>query len=226
MSDEAASTTGGPAATVLDAIDRAVEHRWDAAKRRASELEGPPAERVQALTRRFAREVAAVGAVTGGTSAVPGVGTVASMGTTVADLGWFTARAGDLILSIAATYGHTDARVEERRMWLLAVLAFGRSADKNVSMLTKEAGFGSLAGQAIPSEVMRRINRSIARRLIARYGTSRGAVALGRALPFGFGAAIGGGGNYVLIRAISRQAERFFRDGDGPRGRLKFSLEE
>ena len=213
-------------ATVLDAVDRAVEHRWDAAKRRASDLEGSPEERVQALTRRFAREVTAVGAVTGGTSAVPGIGTMASLSTTAADLGWFTARAGDLILSIAAAYGHTEASVEERRMWLLAVLAFGRSANKNVSMLAREAGFGGIAGQAIPSEILRRINRSIARRLLARYGTSRGAVALGRALPFGFGAAIGGGGNYVLIRAIARQAERFFRDGGGPTGRLRFSLDE
>ncbi|WP_436793836.1 EcsC family protein [Actinospongicola halichondriae] len=226
MSDDAELTSSGPVGTVLDAVDRAVEHRWDAAKRRTAGLEGSPSERVEVLTRRFAREVAAVGAVTGGTSAVPGVGTVASLSTTAADLGWFTARAGDLILSIAAAYGHTEARVEERRLWLLAVLAFGRSADKNVSMLAKEAGIGGLAGQAIPSEILRRINRSIARRLIARYGTSRGAVALGRALPFGFGAAIGGGGNYVLIRAIARQAERFFRDGDEANGRLRFTLDE
>ena len=47
---------------------------------------------------------------------------------------------------------------------------------------------------------------------MTKYGTKRGAVALGRALPFGIGAAIGGGANYAFARAIAGHADRFFRD--------------
>jgi len=36
------------------------------------------------------------------------------------------ARSADLILAIAAVHGHTEPSVEERRMWLLSVLAFAR----------------------------------------------------------------------------------------------------
>lgn len=36
-------------------------------------------------------------------------------------------------------------------------------------------------------------------------------IALGRALPFGIGAVIGGTTNYAFARTIARQADEFFR---------------
>lgn len=212
----------GSAAAILRAVDGAVEQRWEAAKRRAESVEGPTEQRVTELTRLITREVTAVGALTGGAAAVPGVGTATALGTTAADFAFFTARAGDLILSIAAVHGHTDATVEERRMWVLAVLTFGPSAGTKVAALTRETGFGAgnTVTSRIPGELWRRVNRSIAKRIVTKYGTRRGVVALGRALPFGFGAAIGGGGNYLLIRSIARQADTFFREGTG--GTLRF----
>ncbi|MDP1792789.1 MAG: hypothetical protein Q8K63_01520, partial [Acidimicrobiales bacterium] len=59
-------------------------------------------------------------------------------------------------------------------------------------------------------EVLRRVNGKLGRTIVTKYGTRRGAVALGRVLPFGIGAAIGGAANYGLIRVIGRQADAFF----------------
>jgi hypothetical protein len=46
--------------------------------------------------------------------------------------------------------------------------------------------------------------------MLKRYGTRRGLIALGRALPVGIGAVIGGGANYRAIRKLARDADAFF----------------
>ena len=53
-------------------------------------------------------------------------------------------------------------------------------------------------------------NRAMAKTVLKRYGTRRSVLALGRALPFGIGAVVGGSTNYALANRISRQAEDFF----------------
>lgn len=198
--------------SVLSSVDKAVETRWEAAIRAADSTSGSHEERIATLKRSFAREMTMLGAAAGAAAAVPGAGAVAFVGGSAIELSLFTARAADLILSIAAVHGITEASVEERRAWLLSVLAFGDGAAAAFTRVAGEAGrgLGARAVNAIPVEVLRRINRSLGRTVLTKYGTKRGAIALGRALPFGFGAVIGGGSNYVLARTIARQADSFF----------------
>jgi hypothetical protein len=107
------------------------------------------------------------------------------LGTAAAELGWFTLRAGDLILAIAAVHGHTEPSVEERRAWVLSILAFGDSPAVTFTKLAGEAGngLGAKATALIPTQVLRRMNRSLGRTIVTKYGTRRGAIAIGRALP-------------------------------------------
>lgn len=203
---------------VLQAVDKAVEKRWEQAVLVATAATGAIDDRVAQITRRYAREMAAVGAAAGAAAAVPGTGAITLVGTAAAELGWFAARTGDLILAIAAVYGHTTASVEERRAWVLSVLAFGDAAPAGFTRIAGEVGkgLGRRATERIPPEALRAINRALGRTIVTRYGTKRGAVALGRALPFGIGAAIGGGANYAFARAIARQATLFFGDLPAP----------
>lgn len=198
---------------MLQAVDRAVERRWDQAVLVATEVTGGVDERVAEITRAYVRDMTAVGAAAGAAAAVPGAGAVALVGTAALELGWFATRTGDLILAIAAVHGHTSASVEERRAWVLAVLAFGDTAPAGFARVAGEVGkgLGRRATDRIPAETLRMINRKLGRTIVTKYGTKRGAVALGRALPFGIGAAIGGGANYAFARAIARQATVFFR---------------
>ena len=199
---------------VLQAVDKTVEKRWDHAVLVATTATGAVDERVAQITGRYAREMAAVGAAAGAAAAVPGAGAVALIGTAAVELGWFAARTGDLILAVAAVYGHTSATVEERRAWVLSILAFGDAAPAGFTKVAGEVGkgLGRRATDRIPAETLRAINRALGRTVVTRYGTKRGAVALGRALPFGIGAAIGGTANYAFARAIASQATVFFRD--------------
>jgi hypothetical protein len=198
---------------VLVAVDKAVEARWEVARRNAAATTGTTAERVAQLRRRFARELATVGAATGGVAALPAAGTATALATGVAEIGWFTTRSADLILAIAAVHGHTEPSVEERRLWLLSVLAFGDEAATMVTRLAGEMGkgLGKTTTERISKETLKSINRALGRTIVTKYGRKRGVIALGTALPFGIGAAIGGGSNYALTRGIARNADSFFR---------------
>jgi len=198
---------------VLVAVDKAVEARWEPARRNAAATTGTRAERVDQLQRTFARELATVGAATGGIAALPAAGTGTALATGVAEIGWFTARSADLILAIAAVHGHTEPSVEERRLWILSVLAFGDEAATMVTRLAGEMGkgLGKKATARTSAETLRLINHAIGRTILTKYGKKRGVIALGTALPFGIGAAVGGGANYALTRGVARNADTFFR---------------
>ncbi len=204
---------------VMEVVDTAVTNRWDAAVRRADATPGADIDaQVRALRKSFARELATVGAAAGGTAASPGVGTVAGLSVAGSEFAWTTTRGADLILTIGAIHGHEGASLEERRAWILAVLLFGETASVNLGKLTTQTakGLGKKATDAISVETLRAINRTLGRTVLTKYGTKRGAVAIGRLLPFGIGAAIGGTANYVLVRGVSRHADSFFRDLPGP----------
>lgn len=216
----------GPA--VLQAVDRAVEQRWDRALDTAAQAEGDTVDqRVRSLTKKFRRELTAVGAATGAVAATPGLGTSAAASALLADVAWLALRATDLIMAIGAANGHTEATLEERRAWVLAVLAFGETASEEFDGLVEAVdieivpdhdrlrdGLGRAAGlaggDALTVDTLRRVNASLAKQVVVRYGSRRGAITLGKLLPFGIGAAWGGASTWGLIRAVGRNAERFF----------------
>ena len=198
---------------VLAAIDEVSSQRWDAATRRADALPGTiRPEKITALTDSFSRELGAAGAAAGAAAVAPTVGTAATLLATTAELGWFTARAGDLILTIAALHGHPDPSVDERRAWVLAVLIYGSSARDGFARAINEAstGLSPVSNRRLSMTTLQTANRVMARSLLRRYGSRRGIIAVGRALPVGIGAVIGGSANYFAIRTLARHADEFF----------------
>lgn len=201
-----------PGEIVLAGVDRVVTNRWEQALRAADATTGTRDQRVAQLKRNFARELGTVGAAAGAAAAVPMVGTAAAFATAATELSWFTLRSADLILAIAAVHGHTESSVEERRAWVLVILASGNSAATTFNKLAGEAGkgLGMRVTNQVPAAVLKKMNRALGRTVITKYGRHRGAIAIGRVLPLGIGAVIGGTGNYTLARAIAKQADSFF----------------
>lgn len=208
----AALDTTAFAEIFMGGVDKASESRWDAAVQRAASLPGSirPAK-IQALTNQFARELATVGAATGAAAATPLVGTTATIMASTAELAWFTARSGDLILTMAALHGRAAPSLDERRAWVLAVLIFGSSAREGFTSAASQMGL-ELDGpnSKVPLASLRAINNVLGSSLMRRYGTRRGAIAVGTALPLGIGAAIGGTANYAAVKSLARNADRFF----------------
>jgi len=203
------------AQVLLSGVEKAAGARWEAAVARAAELPGDVRpDKIRALSDSFARELGAVGAAAGIAAATPVVGTAATIMAATAELGWFTARSGDLILTIAALHGRPAPTVDERRAWVLAVLIFGSTARQGFASVANQMGAG-LGGENakktnLTLTTLRAVNGSLSRMVVRRYGARRGAIALGTALPLGVGAVFGGGANYVAVRRLVKQADSFF----------------
>lgn len=210
---------------VLQAVDKAVESRWQRAVDLAAEADGDTVdERVRSITKRFRRELAVVGAATGAVAAAPVLGTGVAASALVADLGWFAMRATDLIMAIGAAHGYTGSSVDERRAWVLAVLAFGEEAADQFGELVAGidtravvqgerigARLAGLAGGDVATlDALRRINTNLAAQVVAKYGSRRTILTVGKLLPFGIGAVVGGTANYAFVRVVSGQAGKFF----------------
>ena len=207
------------------AIDKAVETRWDDAIKRAAEAEGVTMEeKIASASKAISKELVSLGAATGAAAAAPGLGTAAAVSMLVAEVGWFGLRASDMIMTIGALYGRTDSTPEERRAWVLSVLAFGEQAaeefavlvgniDSEVNLRGGKVGAmmaGIMQGDRATVEALRRVNTRLASRVIAKYGSRKGVLMIGRLIPFGVGAAVGGVANWGLSRAIVTHARRFF----------------
>lgn len=203
----------GVTKALMSGIETATNGRWEAAVSRAAALPGDiRPEKIRALSSTFARELGAVGAAAGVAAATPLVGAGATMMAATAELTWFTARAGDLIFTIAALHGRPAPTVEERKAWVLAVLIFGSTARQGLTGVVNALGTG--AANVQPNQLsivtLRAANSAMSRLLVRRYGTRRGAIALGTALPLGIGAVVGAGANVVAIRKLAAQADAFF----------------
>ncbi len=215
---------------MLKGVDKAVTTRWDRALDKAAKAEGATVDaRAKSVTRSFVRELTSLGAATGATAAAPGLGTASAASVMVADMGWFALRTTDLIMTIGAVHGRTDASPEERRAWVLAILAFGENAAKEFAELATELGIatagaratagrermgalvaGAAGGDVATVDALRKLNASLAVRVTERWGTRAGAESVGKLLPFGIGAVVGGSANWALTRAVGVQARRFF----------------
>ena len=199
---------------VIEAVDRAVETRWVAARERARSIDGGRDERVAAVTQRLGREVGLAGAASGGAAAIPGVGFGTVSVGFLFELGWTTMRLADLIMTIAAIHGHDRAGVEERRLWVLSILTYRGGAAGMVAKFTAELAEapGRHGIRRLSQRSLQRINASIGRVVVRRYGARTGVAALGRAVPFGVGAALGYGINTRAVNTVSRHAHAFFTD--------------
>jgi hypothetical protein len=58
--------------------------------------------------------------------------------------------------------------------------------------------------------MLRKINLKLGTTVFTKYGTKRGGIALGRMLPFGVGATIGGSVNLVMARSFGRAILRYY----------------
>lgn len=214
MPDKDLPLKGVPGRAVVAVVERGVEARWDDALALAARTPGAtPEAKARAIGAQFTRQLAGLGAAAGGTAALPGVGTLTALGATSAELAAFTYRATEMVMAIGAAHGHVAAEEEQRKAWVLAVLAFGDDAAAGYTTIVSTLGGAKAlaAAQGSRSGWFPTVNRYLARKLISRFGAREGAAALGRLLPFGIGAAFGGGTNWFMARGIARDAIRLFR---------------
>lgn len=188
-----------PAVAVVEQIRR--EHPYD-------EVSGT----VDRVVRRYAKELAAVAAVTGGTAAIPGAGTGTALATSGFDVAYSMTKLGEMILAIGIAHGHDARSIEERRTYVLTVLSMANGAATGIEGVAGRIGAtgGAAVLAKIPEETLTTLNARLGASLFGKMAAEQGVSRLGRILPFGIGAGVGAAGNLFLVYSVARSARKFF----------------
>ncbi|MFE2957482.1 hypothetical protein [Nocardia tengchongensis] len=179
------------------------------AKMRASHPDETPGQIISRFETLYLNTVTASGTAVGATAAVPGVGTVASVAAMSAETAFFLEASAVFTLAVAAVHGIAPEDKERRRALVLAVV-LGESGmeivQKSVGASAKNWG-GLMAGK-IPG--LSSMNDSLLKRFMVQFIAKRGALMVGKVIPAGIGAAIGGFGNRALGRRTVDNARKAF----------------
>lgn len=176
------------------------------------------AELARLIERDYLVAVTGGGAAVGATAAVPGVGTAASLGLSAAATVGFLEASALYAQSLAELHGITTDDPDKARALVMAVL-MGDEGSSMIAALTNQAagkgvgpvqGWGAVFGSSGQSGLWSGISGNIQKQFLRKMLTTQGASMLGRAIPFGIGAAVGGAGNRFLGKKVVEAAALAF----------------
>jgi len=176
-----------------------------------------PEEIASAHADRICWLYAGQGAATALPGVIPGLGTAMQVGVEAAailtDVGFMIRNQANMSMGVAVAFGHPlnhAARLDELAvqlgLWCGAVVP-AREAAKRVGIKIAVAQF-----QKVPGKIFQKINQRVGTTILTKYGAKRGGIAVGRLIPFGVGALVGGGVNLAAMKGFKGVALRFYRD--------------
>lgn len=195
-------------------VDASVNRNGDAATKRVAKLrksnkDATPAQLVDKLTTEYKRLTIGAGAGIGATAAVPGIGTVASLGLSVGEALAFIELSARYVLTVAEINNSLPTDTDGRRALVVSAL-LGESGVAATQKAAGAAGQGwaKQLGDKLPSA--RTGTGSLGRRFFTRFALRKGAGMFGRAFPFGIGAFLGGAANYAAGEAVVKGVQQAF----------------
>lgn len=177
-----------------------------------------PEQIVRVLERRYLAAVTTGGAAVGATAVVPGVGTGITLALSGAETAGFLEATTLFAQSLAEVHG-IAVEDRDRARALVMTLMMGKEGVDLLRQLAAQAsgkgiGRGAYWGDLVTKSLPKTVTRQVADRLktaFLRHFARVGAGSfIGKALPFGVGAAVGGAGNHVLGRRVVAASRRAF----------------
>ncbi len=204
-----------PSPRLLGAIDRflGVQRPVVLAHVRATRSRHPEADPetiVRLLERHYVVAVTSGGAAVGASSAVPGIGIAASLALSGAETVGFLETSALFAQSVTEVHGLVVTDPERARALVLTMM-LGTAGSDLVRQLAgqvvgtgpaRSAFWGELIVSNLPQQTIGPIVDRLGKAFVRRFATRQAGSVIGRAIPFGVGAVIGGVGNHVLARRI------------------------
>lgn len=179
-----------------------------------------PGEIIRSLERRYLAAVTSGGAAVGATAAVPAIGTGTSLALSGAETIGFLEASALFAQSVTEVHGIPTVDPDRARALVMTLVLGTAGTDllrQFAGQLTgtapgRSAYWGRMLTEKIPPGLLNPILDRIQRLFLRKFAVAQGSNVVGRLIPFGIGAVIGGGGNHLLGRQIVRTA----REGFGP----------
>jgi hypothetical protein len=183
------------------------------ARLRRSHPDATPADIIAGLEKHYLAAVTTTGAAVGSTAAFPGIGTLTAISAVAGETIVFLEATAVFALAVAQVHGIPAGHRERRRALVLSVLV-GEEGRQAVADLigprrTSGAWLSESAG-SLPLPMLAQLNNRLLRYFVKRYTLRRTTIAMGKLLPMGAGAVIGGVGNRVMGKKIIANARKAF----------------
>ena len=182
------------------------------ARLRKANPDASPAQIVTKLEKHYLAAVMASGAAVGSAAAFPGIGTLAALSAVAGETVVFLEATAAFALAIAEVHGIPVEDRERRRNLVLGVLVGeeGKGAVRDLLGSGRTSGAWLAEAELLPLPVVSQLNSRLTQYFVKKYTLKRAAMAFGKMLPVGIGAAIGGGGNRIMGKRIVANARQAF----------------
>ncbi|MEX3610533.1 di- and tripeptidase [Rothia sp. LK2588] len=176
-----------------------------------------PAQLAARLESQYLRDVTVGGGAIGASAFVPGIGTATSVGLSALAVGGYLERTAIFAQSIAELHGVPLENPEAARTVVMGIMLGEDGAGLMNTLMaqsSKASGITNkwalMTGKQQESGKIFSVERTIRNMFVKRFLTRQSGALLGRALPFGIGAVVGGGANLALGRKVVESAKEAF----------------
>ena len=177
-----------------------------------------PAQLVRILERRYLAAITTGGAAVGATAMVPGFGTGLTLTLSGVETVGFLETTALFAQSVTEVHGISlDDPVRARA--LVMTLMLGSAGTDLVRQFTgqvlgsgpaRKVFWGEMVAQRVPQAMMGPVADQLKRRFMKMFVVNQGTSFIGKAMPFGIGAAIGGIGNNIAGRQVVNSSRNAF----------------
>lgn len=169
-----------------------------------------PAQVIAILERRYLTAVTTGGALVGASAAIPAVGIAASVALSGVETAGFLETTALFAQSVTEIHGIAVVDPERASTLVMAMMLGNGGQDLIRQFASQAAGtalprtafWGELVTKSLPSTAFASLADRVQKTFVRRFAVTQGTSVVGRAIPFGIGAVLGGGGNHLLGRRV------------------------
>lgn len=186
-------------------------------RERAQHPKETPAQIAKRAEKLYLRSVTVGGGAVGATAAVPGIGTIASLGLSSAAVAGYLEATALYAQAMAELHG-VEPKDEQQNRTMIMALMLGEDGSALMGQLLSSSSasksltskWGLMLGKSPDSSKRFDVGRSIRNMFVKRFLAKQTGAVMGRALPFGIGAVVGGGANLAMSRQVIKATEEAF----------------
>ncbi|WZH36060.1 MAG: hypothetical protein PIR02_14985 [Microbacterium enclense] len=175
-------------------------------------------EILRILERRYLAAVTTGGAAVGATAVVPGITTGITLALSGVETIGFLEATALYAQSVAEVHGVAMDDPDRARALVLTLMLGKEGTDLVAQLASQAAGrgasrstyWGDLVTKTLPRAAVAPLVDRLKTTFVRQFAARGGASWLGKALPFGVGAVVGGAGNHILGRRVLVNARRAF----------------
>ena len=179
-----------------------------------------PEQVIRILEKRYLAAVTVGGVGVGASAVIPGVGTGIGLALSGVETAGFLEASALFAQSVTEIHGIAVTDPDRARTIVMGMMLGTSGADlvRNLAAqatgegVTRTAFWGNVIGRNVPQAFMGQIADRMKRAFLQRFARTSATGAIGRIMPFGIGAVIGGTGSHLLGRKIVNSS----RDAFGP----------